>query len=71
MVWGGRDLKDHVVQPPCPGQGCHPLDQVAQSSVQHDFEMSVSTRDILTQEHPEAGTQQRSGHTEITALQGF
>lgn len=33
--------------------------------------MSISTWHILTQEHPEADTRQRSGHFEITALQGF
>ena len=34
MVWVGRDLKDHLVQPPCHGQGHLPLDQVAQSPIQ-------------------------------------
>jgi len=34
MVWVGRDLKDHLVLPPCYGQEQHPPDQVAQSSIQ-------------------------------------
>jgi len=34
MLWVGRDLKGHLVQCPCHGQGCLPLDQVTQSPVQ-------------------------------------
>ena len=33
IVWVGRDLKDHLAQPPCKEQGHLPLDQVAQSPV--------------------------------------
>jgi len=38
MVWVGRDLKDHLVPTPCPGQGHLPLDQVAQSRIQPGLE---------------------------------
>ena len=34
MVWVGRDLKDHLVPTPLPGQGHPPLDQGAQSHIQ-------------------------------------
>lgn len=30
MLGVGGDLKDHLVPAACHGQGCHPLDQVAQ-----------------------------------------
>ena len=38
MVWVGKDLKDHLVPPPCHGQGHLPLAQVAQSPVQPGLE---------------------------------
>jgi len=34
MACTGKDLKDNLVPVLCHGQGCHPLDQVAQSSIQ-------------------------------------
>jgi len=38
MAWVEKDLKDHLVSPPCPGQSCQPLDQAAQSHVQSGLE---------------------------------
>ena len=38
MVWVGRDVTDHLVQPPCHGQRHLSLDQGAQSPVQADLE---------------------------------
>ena len=38
MVWVGKDLKDHLVPIPCPGQGHLPLDQVVPNPVQRGLE---------------------------------
>lgn len=32
MVWLARDFKGHLIQIPCHGQGCHPLDRIAQTT---------------------------------------
>ena len=32
LGWTGRDLKGHLVPPPCHGQGCHPPVQLPRAS---------------------------------------
>lgn len=38
MVWIGRNVKDNVVLTPCRGKGCHPLEQLTQTSIQPTLE---------------------------------
>jgi len=38
MVWVGRDLKDHLFQPPCHGQGHLQVDRAAQSLIHPGLE---------------------------------
>lgn len=38
MGWVRKDLKNNLFLTPCPGQGCHSLDQIAQGSIEPGLE---------------------------------